>query len=92
MYRCPHCGEKCINGWQKYWATRFFPTKCQNCHGRSYIPTKYGNHIYLLMLLPALLIWSGVFFFKSATPLIAFAPLFVWAHYLYVTKAPLITK
>ena len=41
MFQCPHCQEKEIGIWAKFWCGSDTPAKCNSCGELSYVHSKY---------------------------------------------------
>ncbi len=79
MYKCPSCKETTISWWQKLWATRLSPAKCEACGKWCYVPIKYAWAIYIYLALPTALVWLLVLVFQSSWPLFIFVVAVPWA-------------
>jgi len=59
MFECPHCGEKGVSIWAKFWSGSPTPAKCVNCGNLSFVHSKY--RLGFQSVWPALGKFVGVF-------------------------------
>jgi len=69
MGACPVCGEYTVSFWTKWWSTKFFAAKCQNCGEKLEVGGWIAN-LFVLFLSVFFVIIAIISFFKySLVPL-----------------------
>lgn len=92
MFECPHCENKGIGVWDKFWCGSDSPAICTLCGNLSCVPVKYrlGSQSYLpfitswavMALIVYLALKSGLIYLLAAIP-------FVWLVGRFVELASL---